>query len=188
MSPFRAKLTFQSASKVKPQTLHILTSSHTQYPSLEPFVLFLRFLLDFFFFFLLLWGQYFHLCQYNPLSWASFPTENQELSCNFFFQEYLFGCSRSQLQNVGSLVEARGIQFPDQGLNLGPLHWEHRILATEPPGKSLSCNLKFPSDSSPQPIKALLTSQKCNIPIPTLKRKGGEKKKKSTHLYLNINF
>ena len=27
--------------------------------------------------------------------------------------------------------------FPDQGLNLGPLHWECRVLATGPPGKSL---------------------------------------------------
>ena len=25
-----------------------------------------------------------------------------------------------------SLLAARGIQFPDQGLNPGPLHWEHR--------------------------------------------------------------
>ena len=29
-------------------------------------------------------------------------------------------------------LQACGIQFPDQGLNLGPLHWEHRILATGP--------------------------------------------------------
>ena len=31
-----------------------------------------------------------------------------------------------------------GVQdlFPDQGLNPGPLHWEHRLLTTEPPGKS----------------------------------------------------
>ena len=25
---------------------------------------------------------------------------------------------------------------PDQGLNPGPLHWEHRVLATGPPGES----------------------------------------------------
>ena len=29
-------------------------------------------------------------------------------------------------------------QFPDQGLNPGPLHWEHRVLTTVPPGKSPS--------------------------------------------------
>ena len=35
------------------------------------------------------------------------------------------------------------ISFPDQGLNLGPLHWALRVLATGPPGKSCS-----PSSSS----------------------------------------
>ena len=34
------------------------------------------------------------------------------------------------------LVVACGIKFPNQGLNSGPLHWEHRILGTGPPGKS----------------------------------------------------
>ena len=29
-----------------------------------------------------------------------------------------------------------GIQFPDQGSNLAPLHWEHGVLASGPPGKS----------------------------------------------------
>ena len=32
------------------------------------------------------------------------------------------------------LAVACGIQFPDQGLNPGPLHWEVRVLATGPPG------------------------------------------------------
>ena len=27
-------------------------------------------------------------------------------------------------------------QFPDQGSNMGPLHWEHRVLDTGPTGKS----------------------------------------------------
>ena len=43
----------------------------------------------------------------------------------------------SSLQHAGSLVEACGIQFPDQGLNSGPLYWEYRVLATGPPEKSL---------------------------------------------------
>ena len=30
-----------------------------------------------------------------------------------------------------------GSQLPDQGLNPHPLHWEHSVLATGPPGKSL---------------------------------------------------
>ena len=34
------------------------------------------------------------------------------------------------------LVVACGIQFPNQGLNLGPLHWDPGVLATGPPGKS----------------------------------------------------
>ena len=28
---------------------------------------------------------------------------------------------------------ACGILFPDQGSNLGSLHWEHRVLASGPP-------------------------------------------------------
>ena len=36
----------------------------------------------------------------------------------------------------GSLVAACGIQFPDQRLNLHPLHWECWVLSTGPPGKS----------------------------------------------------
>jgi len=34
------------------------------------------------------------------------------------------------------LVAAHGIQYPDEGSNLGLLHWKRRVLATEPPGKS----------------------------------------------------
>ena len=37
------------------------------------------------------------------------------------------------------LVVACGIQFLDQGLNCSPLHWEHGVLATGPPGKSWRC-------------------------------------------------
>ena len=72
----------------------------------------------------------------------------------------LFGCARSylwhlgasifivacrvfQLWHVGSLVEACKllaaaceILFPDPGSNLGPLHWEHGVLATGAPRKS----------------------------------------------------
>ena len=34
------------------------------------------------------------------------------------------------------LVAACGIQFPDLGSNLGPMHREHGVLATGPPVKS----------------------------------------------------
>ena len=50
---------------------------------------------------------------------------------------------QSSLQHVGCLVVtckllavACGIQFSDQGSNPGPLHWECRVLAAGPPGKS----------------------------------------------------
>ena len=43
----------------------------------------------------------------------------------------------SWLQFADSLVAACGIWFPDQGLNLGPLRWEHGVLDTGSPGKSL---------------------------------------------------
>ena len=35
-------------------------------------------------------------------------------------------------------VVACGIPYPDQDRTLGPLHWEHRVLAIGPPGKPLS--------------------------------------------------
>ena len=57
---------------------------------------------------------------------------------------YIFGCVGSQLWHMESvaaacelLVGRGGIHFPDRGLNPGPLHWEHELLATGPPGKSL---------------------------------------------------
>ena len=34
------------------------------------------------------------------------------------------------------LAVACGIWFPDQGLNPGPLPWEHGVLTAEPPGES----------------------------------------------------
>ena len=58
---------------------------------------------------------------------------------------YLFGCTGSWLWHLGSsviivahgfLVVACGIKFPDQGSNLGSLHWDYEFLATGPPGKS----------------------------------------------------
>ena len=47
--------------------------------------------------------------------------------------KYLFICLTllgSSLPCAGSLAAARGIQFPDQGLNLGPLHLKQRVLTT----------------------------------------------------------
>ena len=44
---------------------------------------------------------------------------------NFFL---FFGCATWPV----------GSYFPDQGLNLHPLHWKHRVLTTGPPGTSLN--------------------------------------------------
>ena len=48
---------------------------------------------------------------------------------------------RSPLWNMGALVAACGTQFSDQGWNPGPQHWKLRVLATGPPGNSLTCIL-----------------------------------------------
>ena len=45
------------------------------------------------------------------------------------------------------LVVACGIWFPEQGLNLDPLQWEHRVLATGPPGKSMCLLLRLHGES-----------------------------------------
>ena len=49
-------------------------------------------------------------------------------------------------RRAGSVIVAHGPScstacgiFPDQGSNLGSLHWERRVLPTGPPGKSLKC-------------------------------------------------
>ena len=54
-----------------------------------------------------------------------------------FKYTYIFDGAWSQLQYVGSLVAACRIQFPDQGWNPGPLHWQHGVLTTGPPDKTL---------------------------------------------------
>ena len=45
----------------------------------------------------------------------------------FFFYLFIYLFGRA-VQHVGS-------QFPDQGLNLCPLHWKHGVLTTGLPGK-----------------------------------------------------
>lgn len=51
----------------------------------------------------------------------------------------------SSLPRGGPSVAAWGIWFPEQGSNSGPLRWEHGVLPSGPPGKSLrglvSCSL-----------------------------------------------
>ena len=56
----------------------------------------------------------------------------------FFLSIYLFDCTGPSLRHANSLVTACGIEFPDQRLNLAPLHWEHGVSAIGPSGKSQS--------------------------------------------------
>ena len=69
----------------------------------------------------------------------SIPILFQLFICLTFFYVYLFIWLQWVIVVAYELLaEACGIQFPDQALNLGPLHREHGVLATELPGKSLS--------------------------------------------------
>ena len=56
------------------------------------------------------------------------------LSCFFFKYVFIW-----LLGSHSVFIAAWGIWLPDQGSNLGPLHWEHRLLATGPPGNSPPC-------------------------------------------------
>ena len=47
-----------------------------------------------------------------------------------------FGCAGSQWWHTGSFSYCMQDLIPDLGLNLGPLHWECRVLDTGQPGKS----------------------------------------------------
>lgn len=49
---------------------------------------------------------------------------------------YLAALGPSCIQDLPSLLQHVKFSFPDQRSNLGPLHWEHGVLATGP-GKSL---------------------------------------------------
>ena len=73
---------------------------------------------------------------------------------------------RTSLWHVVSLAEACkhlavacGIEFPDQGSNPGPLPWEHGILATGLPGKSLGLEhyLKAPAWHCSLPARELVS-------------------------------
>ena len=48
----------------------------------------------------------------------------------------LWWCAGSLVVVCKPSVAACGIQFPDQGLDLGPLHWECGVIAIGPPEKS----------------------------------------------------
>jgi len=58
-------------------------------------------------------------------------------SLSLLLNIYLFGFTQVLVMARKLLVAACGIEFPHQRLNLSPLHWEHGVSATGPPGKSL---------------------------------------------------
>ena len=55
------------------------------------------------------------------------------------FKRFIFIYLATGGTQTGSptLVADVGSSFPDQGTNPGSLLWQHRVLATEPPKKSL---------------------------------------------------
>ena len=59
-------------------------------------------------------------------SWLVFPTTVCFYIQLIAWEVCLFGCTTHQV----------GSYFPDQGSNPHPLQYKHRILTTEPPGKS----------------------------------------------------
>lgn len=61
----------------------------------------------------------------------------------FFFVLARLGLSCGT-KDIGSLVATYGIQFPDQGSNLGILHWESGVLATGQSGNSLLIGFCLP--------------------------------------------
>ena len=80
--------------------------------------------------------------------WFSRTFSIKKMNIYICIYMYLFACGmwdlHSSLQHTGSLVAifkllvvTHGTQFPDQGQNLSPMHWEHGVLATRSRGKSL---------------------------------------------------
>lgn len=68
-----------------------------------------------------------------------FPLPGTPNVLSFFkYSIYIYlaalGLSYSSWYSI--LVAVCGIWFPDEGSNPGPLHWEHSVFATGPPGKT----------------------------------------------------
>ena len=64
----------------------------------------------------------------------------QFFSLNIYLSALGLNCSLWDfvLEVCELLVVACRLYFPDQELNLGPLHWAQEILATGPPGNALN--------------------------------------------------
>ena len=66
------------------------------------------------------------------------PGQGQRQSNPVFLQTHSIGkhIHNSTALFWLSIKQHEGSQFPDQGSNLCPLQWKHRVLTTGPPGKS----------------------------------------------------
>ena len=77
-------------------------------------------------------------CEEKPDGWSWVLLEKKS---SMWWDWLEFYCFLNILKNLFIYLTAWGLScgmlFLDQGLNPGPLHWEHRVLATGPPGKSL---------------------------------------------------
>ena len=72
----------------------------------------------------------------------------------FYIYIYIYiGCAKQHVQSY----------FPDQGLNLCPLYWRHRVLTTGPLGSPCGTLLNQPN---PNP-HFLLTASFYSVPLPT---------------------
>ena len=84
-------------------------------------------------FFHVLIGHLHIFCDAHLFKWFAFSFQVWRFCLFFKNLSFLCGCG------MQTLVLACGICFPDQESNLSPLHWEHGVLATGPPGKFLFC-------------------------------------------------
>ena len=80
-----------------------------------------------------------HLCKATFTVFSCLLLDSSDQVRLYFIFKCLFihlAIPGSKLWHSGFLVAACGISFPDRGLNPGFLHWEWRVLASGPPGKS----------------------------------------------------
>ena len=78
------------------------------------------------------------------LTHPSFKKKNKNCVFIWLLRVLVIACGIFNLCfSMQALLDAAcGIQFPDQGSNPGPRHWQHGVLATGPPGKSLTLHFE----------------------------------------------
>ena len=75
---------------------------------------------------------------------ATCPSHHPRASLGFSLLGEFTGLPVLFIWSLGGVfLAACGLQFPEQGLNRGPLHWERGVLAVDPRGSPrLHCSLK----------------------------------------------